>query len=81
MMIKHTRNLDEPTVRSDLRLSGLLRQRIIDLKKWSTELRLRERKEQKDYIRLTLMAMTNRSLAGRAATSAFRNIGRTIFRR
>ncbi len=82
MMIKHTRNLlDEPNVRSDLWLSRLLRQRIIDLKKWSTELRLREIKEKKDYIRLTLMAMTIRSLAGRAATSAFRNIRRTIFGR
>lgn len=79
MMIKHTVDLlDDPTVEADVRLCRLLRQRIVDLKRWSkrwaTESRLREAKEKRNYTQIAFLALTDISVAVRAVKFLSRKI-------
>ena len=68
LMAKQTADImNRPGVRADIRLFRLLRQRVADLKRWSTELQLLSAKKKRAYIQLIFLTVTNTAVALRAA--------------
>jgi hypothetical protein len=56
----------------------LLKQRVLDLKRLSTEYNFRDAIDKKRYIRLALMAMANIDISNRAVKAIWRRLRRTF---
>ncbi|HEY1576176.1 MAG TPA: glycosyltransferase family 2 protein [Terracidiphilus sp.] len=84
-MIEHTVDLtNDPCVRKDVILLRLLSQRIADLKRWSrrqpAELRFREARARKKYIKLAILTITDVTFASRALKLVLRSLRRSRVR-